>query len=250
MKIVKFGGKSLASGQAFDNVIQIIKDKTAQGPITLVVSAIGDTTDTLESILDLAKDQADYISAFQAFQTRPYHTSLDLAEEFNVLQKLYEGVSLLEDYSLKIKDQVLAQGELISAKVLTHHLIENGINATFVDSRHFITTDANFGNAQAIEEIAKAKTQVYFKNLDANTLAVVTGFIGATEKGETTTLGRNGSNYSAALLANFIDAEELQNYTHVDGIYTANPDWVKNAQKIEELHFDEANDLHHVFKTL
>jgi len=243
MKIVKFGGKSLASGQAFDNVIQIIKDKTAQGPITLVVSAIGDTTDTLESILDLAKDQADYISAFQAFQTRPYHTSLDLAEEFNVLQKLYEGVSLLEDYSLKIKDQVLAQGELISAKVLTHHLIENGINATFVDSRHFITTDANFGNAQAIEEIAKAKTQVYFKNLDANTLAVVTGFIGATEKGETTTLGRNGSNYSAALLANFIDAEELQNYTHVDGIYTANPDWVKNAQKIEELHFDEANEL-------
>lgn len=243
MKIIKFGGKSLASGQAFDQVIQIVKNKAAQGKITLVVSAIGDTTDTLESILDLAKNQGNYFSAFHNFKSRSYHTSVDLEDEFNVLQKLYEGISLIEDFNLKIKDQVLAQGEIISAKVLTHHLLKAGIHAAFVDSRHFFITDTHFGNAQAYEEISKAKTQVYFKNLAPDTLAVVTGFIGVTEKGETTTLGRNGSNYSAALLANFIGAEELQNYTHVDGIYTANPDWVKNAQKIEELHFDEANEL-------
>lgn len=243
MKILKFGGKSLAAGQAFDKVIQIIKDKTAQGPITVVVSAIGDTTNTLESILQLAKNQGDYTTAFQTFKTRTYHVGIDLNEEFTVLQKLYEGVFLLEDYNPKIKDQVLAQGELLSSKVLTHHLNQQGISASVVDSRSFFITDNHFGHAQVYEEISKAKTQVYFKNLNENTLAVVTGFIGATEKGETTTLGRNGSNYSAALLANFLEAEELQNYTHVDGIYTANPDWVKNAQKIEELHFDEANEL-------
>lgn len=245
MKILKFGGKSLASGQAFDQVIQIIKDKIAQGPIAVVVSAIGDTTDTLESILDVAKNQADYLTPFFAFQAKTYHRGIDLEEEFTLLQKLYEGVSLLEDYSLKIKDLVLAQGELISSKILTHHLLQQGITAVAVDSRLFFVTDATFGQAQIQEDLSKAKTSIYFKGIPSHTLAVVTGFIGSTEKGETTTLGRNGSNYSAALLANFLQATELQNYTHVNGIYTANPDWVKNAQKIDELHFDDANELAH-----
>ncbi|WHT74746.1 bifunctional aspartate kinase/homoserine dehydrogenase I [Myroides odoratimimus] len=243
MKIVKFGGKSLASGQAFDNVINIIKKKVNEGPITIVVSAIGDTTDTLENILDLAKTKQDYTTAFEAFKNRAYHNEADIHTEIEVLSKLYEGVSLIEDYGLKIKDQVLAQGELISSKILAAQLNAKGIKAIAVDSRQFFITDNNFGSAQALDEVSKKKTQAYFATLDKGTIAVVTGFIGATEKGETTTLGRNGSNYSAALLANFIQADELQNYTHVDGIYTANPDWVKNAQKIEELHFDEANEL-------
>lgn len=139
----------------------------------------------------------------------------------------------------------MAQGELISSKVLTHHLLQQGIKATAVDSRHFFVTDSEFGQAQVQEELSKAKTAIYFQELPAQTLAVVTGFIGATEQGDTTTLGRNGSNYSAALLANFLEAEELQNYTHVNGIYTANPEWVANAQKIENLHYDDANELAH-----
>ncbi|MCC9042438.1 bifunctional aspartate kinase/homoserine dehydrogenase I [Myroides sp. M-43] len=243
MKVLKFGGKSLASGQAFENVINIVKNKISEGPITIVVSAIGDTTDTLENILDLAKTKQDYTTAFEAFKNRTYHNEADILTEIEVLSKLYEGVSLIEDYGVKIKDQVLAQGELISSKILAAQLNAKGIKATSVDSRQFFITDNNFGSAQAIDEISKQKTKAYFDNLDKGTIAVVTGFIGATDKGETTTLGRNGSNYSAALLANFIQADELQNYTHVDGIYTANPDWVKNAQKIEELHFDEANEL-------
>lgn len=243
MKILKFGGKSLASGQAFDNVINIITDKANQGRIAIVVSAIGDTTDTLENILELAKTQQDYNTAFEAFKNRSYHQLADIKKELDVLSKLYEGVSLIEDYNLKIKDQVLAQGEVISSKILDKQLTDRGFKAVAVDSRQFFITDNNFGSAQANEELSKEKTQAYFKSLDQNTIAVVTGFIGSTEKGETVTLGRNGSNYSAALLANFTNADELQNYTHVDGIYTANPDWVKNAQKIEELHFDEANEL-------
>ncbi|WP_158209570.1 bifunctional aspartate kinase/homoserine dehydrogenase I [Myroides phaeus] len=243
MKVLKFGGKSLASGQAFDNVINIITDKANQGRITIVVSAIGDTTDTLENILELAKTQQDYNTVFEAFKNRSYHQLADIKTELDVLNKLYEGVSLIEDYNLKIKDQVLAQGEVISSKILAKQLIDRGFKALAVDSRQFFITDNNFGSAQANEELSKEKTQAYFKSLDQNTIAVVTGFIGSTEKGETVTLGRNGSNYSAALLANFTNADELQNYTHVDGIYTANPDWVKSAQKIEELHFDEANEL-------
>lgn len=243
MKVVKFGGKSLASGQAFDNVINIIKNKANEDKIAVVVSAIGDTTDTLEHILELAKTQQDYITTFEEFKNRPYHENTDIKSELDILGKLYEGVSLIEDYNLKIKDQVLAQGEVISSKILASKLLDQGIKAIAVDSRNFFITDNNFGSAQANENISRQKTQAYFNSLDKDAIAIVTGFIGATEKGETVTLGRNGSNYSAALLANFINADELQNYTHVDGIYTANPDWVKSAQKIEELHFDEANEL-------
>ena len=243
MKVLKFGGKSLASGQSFDKVIQIIKSKTEQGKIAVVVSAIGNTTDTLEQILDLAKNQQDYLCVFQEFKQRQYHKEADITEQLDVLQKLYEGVSLIEDYNLKIKDQILAQGEIISSKILAQKLNQQSIKAVAVDSRELFVTDNNFGSAQADEKKSKIKTQKFFQEFDKDAIAIVTGFIGATEKGETVTLGRNGSNYSAALLANFIKADELQNYTHVDGIYTANPDWVKNAQKIEELHFDEANEL-------
>lgn len=243
MKVLKFGGKSLASTAGFDNVIAIVKQKAQEQQIAIVVSAIGDTTDTLEHILELAKNKQDYTTAFEAFKNRTYHSGADLKNEFDILSKLYEGVSLLEDYNLKIKDQLLAQGELISSKILTQKLVEQNINAVAVDSRAFIICDNNFGNAQANEEVSKEKTVAFYNNVPKDVVTVVTGFIGSTVNNETVTLGRNGSNYSAALLANFTGADELQNYTHVDGIYTANPDWVKTAQKIEELHFDEANEL-------
>lgn len=243
MKIVKFGGKSLAFDGAFHQVVDIIKNKAAKEQLTVVVSAIGNTTDVLENILETAKNSAEYIPLFQKFKQEPQHQTTDLNEEFQLLQKILEGVNLLGDYSLKIKDNVLAQGEIISAKVLTHRLKEENINANFTDSRTIIVTDANFGNAQPIEALSKAKTQQHFSQFNNNVTHIVTGFIGATNNNETTTLGRNGSNYSASLLANYLNAEELQNYTHVDGIFTANPEWVKNAKKIDALHFNEANEL-------
>ena len=105
-----------------------------------------------------------------------------------------------------------------------------------------IITDENFGNAQPISTVSKENVIAYFNN-NKNAIHVVSGFIASNKKGETTTLGRNGSNYTAALLANYLDADELQNYTHVSGIYTANPDMVADAKKIEQLSFSEANEL-------
>lgn len=242
MKILKFGGKSLAFDGAFQNVLAIIKSKSEEN-ITVVVSAIGNTTDVLENILNTACNKGDYQSLFDVFQQLPQHTAADLNDEFSLLQKIFDGVYLLGDYSLKIKDHVLAQGEIISGKIVARKLVEEGIQAAFVDSRSLIITDNNFGNAQPLDQISRLKTIAYFKNKATETISIVSGFIGATLNNETTTLGRNGSNYSASLLANYLDAHELQNYTHVDGIYTANPDWVKDAQKIELLHFNEANEL-------
>ncbi len=243
MKILKFGGKSLQPDNALSNVIEIIKQKSEHEKIAVVVSAIDDTTDTLLILLELARTNQNYKSAFKSFSEQAYLQIETVQPALKTIKKILNGVALVEDYSAKIKDQLLAQGELISSEVITKSLTDNGLKAQAVDSRHFFIADNNFGNAQTNEEVSRINTKNYFANYDFSFIPIITGFIGATTKGETVTFGRNGSNYSAALLANFLEADEVQNYTHVDGIYTANPEWVKSAQKIEALHFDEANEL-------
>ena len=246
MKILKFGGKSLSNGEGINKVVSIIADKVNQGEeIAIVVSARGNATDELEEILVVASKNADYktlLEEFKKYQQDVYST-VDLSEEFAVLDKLFEGVSLIGDYSSKIKDQILSIGELLSAKLLTAILIEKGINARFADSRIFLKTDSKFGDAQPLEQISKKNVIQYFKENAGSIVNVVTGFIGSNNNNVTTTLGRNGSNYTASLLANYLNAKELQNYTHVDGIYTANPDLVADAKKIDHLTFNEANEL-------
>jgi hypothetical protein len=137
----------------------------------------------------------------------------------------------------------LAQGELMSAKLVTALLKRKGLESTFVDSREIFKTDAVVGNAQIINSVSEKLTRDRFATIPPNHVVVVTGFIASTEKGDTTTLGRNGSNYSAALLANYLNASELQNYTHVDGIFTANPELVPEAKIIRHLSYEEANEL-------
>ena len=134
----------------------------------------------------------------------------------------------------------MAYGELLAAKYLTAKLSEKGLSTEFVDARKLIITDTNFGNAQPIDSTSKKMFKSFLKT---TSISVVTGFIGATTFGETTTLGRNGSNYTASLLANYLNAAEFQNFTHVDGIFTANPELVEDARKIERLSFNETNEL-------
>ena len=245
MKVLKFGGKSLANGKGLENAIEIIVRKYKRGAqITVVASARGNSTNELESILQNAAAKTAYKSKFEEFkeyQQEP-NRKIDFSEEFSKLETIFEGVSLLGDYSQKIKDEVLAQGELLSVKLVASLLEKENISANSVDSRSLIITDENFGNAQPITAVSKENVVAYFKN-NNNSINVVTGFIASNKKGETTTLGRNGSNYTAALLANYLDADELQNYTHVSGIYTANPDLVADAKKIEQLSYSEANEL-------
>lgn len=246
VKVLKFGGKSLSNGEGLEHVLDIIVSKVQnEEHIAVVVSAREKATDQLEAILEKAASGKGYSAAFEAFekyQQRTYN-NVNLSTEFAALAKLFEGVSLLGDYSPKIKDEVLAYGEVISAKLVAKLLIGKGIKAKMFDARELIKTDATFGDAKVLEALSKEKVLLKFSKLPTDTVAVFTGFIGATEENVTTTLGRNGSNYSAALLANFLDAEELQNYTHVDGIFTANPDYVPEAKRISNLSYAEANEL-------
>ena len=245
MKVLKFGGKSLSNGVGINKVISIIENKVNQGEeIAVVVSARGNATDELEEILGIASKNGKYKPLFESFkrEQKGEFKEVDLSEEFESLNKLFEGVSLIGDYSNKIKDQILSKGELLSARLLTAILIKKGIKANFTDSRELIKTDSKFGDAQPLEQVSKKNVIQYFKQ-NKDTVNIITGFIGSNNNNDTTTLGRNGSNYTASLIANYLDAEELQNYSHVDGIYTANPDLVADAKKIDFLSFNEANEI-------
>ena len=246
VKILKFGGKSLSNGEGLGRVLEIITTKVSNDEnVVVVLSAREKATDQLEALLEKAASGSNYYKEFEAFEKYQKHTfnNVDLSIELKGLAKLFEGISLLGDYSAKIKDEVLAYGELISAKLITKLLIGKGVKAQLIDSRTLITTDSTFGDAKVIDAMSKEKVLHEFSKLSADTVPVVTGFIAATSEGETTTLGRNGSNYSAALLANYLDAAELQNYTHVDGIFTADPNFVQEAKRLAHLSYAEANEL-------
>jgi len=246
MKVVKFGGKSLANGEGLDSVLSIIENKIKNNEkIAVVVSARGKTTDHLASVLEKAKNNLPYLEEFELIKNYQLESDsgIDLSSEFQLLDEIFRGVNLLGDYSSKVKDQVLAQGEIMAGKVITHLLNKKGVHATFADARNLIKTNNQFENAQPFESSSEENVVEYFKTQPEDTTQIITGFIGSSLQGETTTLGRNGSNYTASLIANFLNAEEFQNYTHVDGIYTANPDLVENSKKIEKLSYQEANEM-------
>ena len=246
MKILKFGGKSLANGEGLQRTIAIIKKKVEEHEkIAVVVSARGSATDDLEALLSKASRREAYQDDFEAFKTyqcEPLIT-VDFSAEFSALENIFQGVTLLGDYSDKIKAEVLASGEIISSKMIAALLKAENIKAHATNATTLIKTEGDYLNAQPYEKISRENVLAHFKNFNGKIVNVVTGFIGSNAKNETTLLGRNGSNYSASLLANYLDADELQNYTHVNGIYTANPDLVADAQKIRELSFSEANEL-------
>jgi len=175
MKILKFGGKSLANGTGINKVIEIIEDKVNNGEqITVVLSARGTSTDELESILEKAVKNESYqeqLKVFKKYQVAEYD-GFNVDSEFEILDKLFEGVSLLGDYSKRIKDQVLSQGEVISAKLVTYLLKGKGLNAKFADSRNLIKTDNAFGEAQPLDKLSKENIISHFKKHNGTTINV------------------------------------------------------------------------------
>ncbi len=246
MEIIKFGGKSLSNGEGIENVVSIIADKiNNKKNIAIILSARKNTTDELEGFLEMAKQGIGFSEEWDEFkekQIKPF-AGIDFNKEFQLLEKIFEGVKLVGDYSLKTKDLVLAQGEILSTKLIAEILRDKGIKSKAVDSREFLKTNSAFGNAQILEEISSRKTIDFFSSLEKNTVPVITGFIASTITNETTTLGRNGSNYTASIIAKYLNANSVQSYTHINGIYTANPDQVKDSRIIEQMTFKEANEL-------
>ena len=245
MKILKFGGKSLDNGRGIAKVLDIIIDnyRAGESPV-VVVSARGKSTDALLALAEQACAGKEYEPALHAFWAHQcQETSLRFEAERVKLERLLSGISLLGECSLRTTDELVSYGEVLSAHYVAHALQERGYLAVPVDSGDFLVTDAHYGGASVFTELSRERCRALFAGLPEGVIPIVTGFIARDEVGRRTTLGRNGSNYSAALLANFLEASLMENYTHVDGIYTANPSIVPEARKIDELSYADAAEL-------
>ena len=245
MKILKFGGKSLDNGRGIAKVLDIIIDnyRAGESPV-VVVSARGKSTDALLALAEQACAGEEYEPALHAFWGHQCQgTTLRFETERVKLERLLSGISLLGECSLRTTDELVSYGEVLSAHYVAHALQERGYLAVPVDSGDFLVTDAHYGGASVFTELSRERCRALFAGLPEGGIPIVTGFIARDEVGRRTTLGRNGSNYSAALLANFLEASLMENYTHVDGIYTANPSIVPEARKIDELSYADAAEL-------
>ena len=245
MKILKFGGKSLDNGSGILTVLDIIIDnyRAGEAPV-VVVSARGKSTDTLLALAEQACAGESYEAALQAFwEHQCQDTTLRFEAERVQLERLLSGISLLGECSPRTADELVSYGEVLSSQYVAQALKDRGYEAVAIDSGDFLVTDAHYGSASVFTEASRERCRALFAGLPAGVIPIVTGFIARDEAGRRTTLGRNGSNYSAALLANFLEASLMENYTHVDGIYTANPSVVAEARKIDELSYADAAEL-------
>ena len=245
MKILKFGGKSLDNGSGILTVLDIIIDnyRAGEAPV-VVVSARGKSTDALLALAEQACAGEPYEVALQVFwEHQCQDTTLRFEAERVQLERLLSGISLLGECSPRTADELVSYGEVLSSQYVAQALKDRGYEAVAIDSGDFLVTDAHYGSASVFTETSRERCRSLFTGLPAGVIPIVTGFIARDEAGRRTTLGRNGSNYSAALLANFLEASLMENYTHVDGIYTANPSVVAEARKIDELSYADAAEL-------
>lgn len=257
MKILKFGGTSVANS---DN-IKLVKDITAnqpKGKTIIVVSALGGVTDLLLTALDLASKQdisyEDYLNQIEDRHLKTakelfsvQHQSKILSEiksKLNELETLMEGAYLIGEHTAKLSDKVVSYGELLSSFIISEYFKQEGLEAALKSGRELIITNDNFGNAVVDFELTNTQCANFFKN-DTNALTVVPGFVSSSRSGGATTLGRGGSDYTAAILAAATDAEALEIWTDVSGMFTANPKLVKQAKAIEHISYEEAMELSH-----
>jgi aspartate kinase len=265
VKILKFGGTSVGDGERIARVGHLVAASGGAGAPLAVVSAMGGVTDLLLALSDAArvKDRASAEKALATLSERHRAAvdaiGLDAAEgaacraaidrEFLRLADFSTGVSLLGELSTRTSDAIAAAGELLSSPLVAAALRRRGTSAVWIDPRELVATDATFGAALPDErEIAARVRVVALPHLSAGTAVVTGGYVGAAPDGSTTTLGRGGSDYSAALLgAGLFDAgarvEAIEIWTDVDGILTADPRIVPQARLVPEVGYAEAAEL-------
>ncbi len=245
MIVMKFGGSSVKDAEMFRQVASIIKDRIEQKPV-IVLSAVKGTTDSLiASIKEATEGKFDSYTSIVENHTKILEDlglPQDLVkEELDELKKALEVIEKTKEESKKLLDYISYFGERMSTKILAAHL-----DSTQTSSKSYISgdiglkTDSNFGDATMLSGSFEKMNENISK---MDHVPVITGFGGKDENGEFTTFQRGGSDYVAALIGSAVDAKEIQIWTDVNGIMTANPQVVKNAKTIPILSFKEASEL-------
>ena len=237
MIVLKFGGSSVAEPSRIKHIGELLKKRVNQGDkITVVFSAFGGVTDTLISMGETAaKGLSDYKQIHKKYVNR--HNSalkelldegayekaqIKLSENHETLEQLLTGVFLVREASLRTMDYILSFGERNSCYIISEYFKTIGIPASFIDARDIIKTDKTFGSARVDFSVTNDKIQKFYSEVD-NDVKIVTGFVASDTGGLTTTLGRGGSDYTAAILAGALTAEKLEIWTDVDGVLTCDP---------------------------
>ena len=259
MRILKFGGSSVGTTGAIRQVAGIISEKKKGHHLAVVVSAFEGVTDVLEDavtkaskgdqaylqiLTDLEKRHNRAIKDLVSIQNQS-HTLAQFKMMLNELDDVLHGVSLTRELTERTRDFVLGFGERFSAFIISQFLSDTGMLADYVDARKIIETDHDFGSARVHFEKTYKKIRDYFSETNSDAIQVVTGFVASTSSGESTTLGRGGSDYTASLISAALKAEGVELWTDIEGIMTADPRKVKRYFVIPHLSYEEAMELSH-----
>jgi aspartate kinase len=267
--VMKFGGTSVGSATAIRQVSGIVADAHREGHgLVVVVSAMSGVTDALLAACRAARD-GNHEAADRSLETlqQRHHDVLDellgpsagtaeprgssreveTGPEIRALcddvRSVLTSVTVLRELTPRGADRVAAAGELMSSRIVAEALRDRGVPARWVDARRAVITDAHFGAAAPLDATRESVAAEILTVLDRGEVAVVGGFVGATADGITTTLGRGGSDYSAAIIGAALDAREIQIWTDVDGMLTADPRIIPDARPVPQLSFEEAAEL-------
>ena len=259
MIVMKFGGTSVADAERIKACGECVRQRLSEGPI-VVVSALGGVTDLLVAALELAlaDDLPGLDPIFADIERRHrwavagsiedaaqrHRLNLELGRRFEELRAQIRSVRVLQELSPRLRDAILASGELWSSQIISTAFCEMGLPAVWVEPQSVLKTDSQHGEAQPdFNQTVVASERELGPRVEKGQVPIIGGFVGSDSDGVTTTLGRGGSDTSAALLAMALNADEIQIWTDVDGMMTADPRRVSSARPLESLSFAEAAEI-------
>lgn len=258
MQVLKFGGTSVANADNISKVVAIVKEKIKTDKTIIVVSALGGVTDLLLHAAVLAsegdetfKDKLNFIeqrhleAVKQLIPVTHQSQLLSLVKKScNEIEDICNGIFLLRELTARSRDRIASYGEWLSSQIIADSFKAQGVENTWKDSRELIVTNSNFTNAEVDFMATHQKVNEFFPHQVAE-LFVIPGFIAANQDGITTTLGRGGSDYTAAIVAGALTAKSLEIWTDVSGMMTADPRLTANARIIPHISYQEAMELSH-----
>jgi bifunctional aspartokinase / homoserine dehydrogenase 1 len=258
MRILKFGGSSIGTVERIKAVLEIVAEaKRKDTDVVVIGSAMQGVTNRLIDIgkqafrgdqeyLNALKDLEQlHVAVADEFLGRSSNSNSHqfIARSFQDLREFIHGIWILGEITNRTLDYVMSFGEQLSCAIIADALSHAGLSAEYIDSRSLIRTDLTYGSASVNFDLTNWNILNHFKNRTA--IQVITGFIACGPDNETTTLGRGGSDYTASILGAALDAKEIEIWTDVDGVMTADPHKVSSALSIESLTFEEAMELSH-----
>ncbi|HUI66567.1 MAG TPA: aspartate kinase [Bacteroidota bacterium] len=256
---MKFGGTSNKDAEAMSNVIRIVSDHRAESPF-VVISAIANATNELEQAARTAA-RGEAASSVHILETllgrhreiarvliRDAARAAEVRSAFDVylteLKTLVQGVSILRELTARTMDAFCSYGERFSSRLIAAGLQEAGLRAAWIDAKEFMVTDSNFGRAKPLMDVVCERLERIARPLlESGTIPVTQGFIGVSDTGAYTTMGRESSDFSASIIGAAMDAQRVQIWTDVDGMLTADPRMVPDVRKVKCISFEEAFEL-------